>query len=281
MITIFLIAVTGFEYMLVDPVAQRVGMGYALAADGYSVNYNPAGLAYDTCGFYSASYLNYIAGTHFGYLGLERNQLGLGVRYFYSGAMKKTDSQGNEYGSFGTHFIDLAVGKGLFINDIGLGFSLKFIYERIDTLSCIGAGADLGGMYYFPDYDLQVGLALKNIGTTVKPFISEREALPYELNLSAVKHFRAGWIGLDLVKPALVDFGARLGGEYAINRMICLRASYNSLLSSMRTGGNGLDILTGITVGFGIKVSPLSVDFSYAPYFDLGGGLRISINIGG
>jgi hypothetical protein len=281
MITIFLIAVTGFEYMLVDPVAQRVGMGYALAADGYSVNYNPAGLAYDTCGFYSASYLNYIGGTHFGYLGLERNQLGLGARYFYSGSMKKTDSQGNEYGTFGTHFIDLTFGKGLFIQDVGLGFSLKLIYENIDSLYCIGAGADLGGLYYFPDYDLQVGLALKNVGTTLKPFITEREALPYELDLSAVKRFTSGWIGLDLVKPAFISFGARVGGEYEINRMFCLRASYNSTLSSMRTGNNGLDFLTGVMVGFGIKVMPLNVNFSYAPYFDLGGGLRISVNIGG
>jgi hypothetical protein len=256
-------------------------MGYALSADGYSVNYNPAGLAYDTCGFYSASYLNYIGGTHFGYLGWEKNQLGLGARYFYSGSMKKTDSQGNEYGTFGTHFIDLSFGKGLFIQDVGVGFSLKLIYENIDSLYCIGAGCDLGGMYYFPDYDLQVGLALKNLGTTLKPFIAEREALPYELDLSAVKRFAGGWIGLDLVKPAFISFGVRVGGEYEINRMFCLRASYNSLLSTMRTGNNGLDFLTGVTVGFGIKVAPLNVNFSYAPYFDLGGGLRISVNIGG
>jgi hypothetical protein len=281
MITLLLIAVTGYEYMLVDPVAQRVGMGYALAADGYSVNYNPSGLAYDTCAYYSASYLNYIAGTHFGYLGLEKNQLGLGVRYFYSGVMKKTDALGNEYGTFGAHFIDLNFGKGLFYKDFALGASVKLIYEKIDTLSSIGAGIDLGGMYDFPDYGIQVGVALKNLGASVKPFISEKEVLPYELDIGVVKHFTQGWIGMDLVKPALSNVGARIGGEYELSPLFCLRGSYNSLLSSLRTGNNGLDVLTGLTVGFGVKPAPLIVNFSYTPYFDLGGGFRISVSLGG
>ncbi len=281
MIILLLITVTGHEYLLVDPVAPRVGMGYALAADGYSVHYNPAGLAYDTCGFYSASYLNYIEGTHFGFLGYDKNQIGIGLRYFNGGRMKKTDAQGGEYGTFGAHFFDLNVGKGFFWNGLGVGGSLKLVYEMIDTLTAIGVGGDLGALYYLDDPELQLGLAVKNIGTTVKAYIQEKELFPYEINAGVAKVFSQGWLGLDLVKPALSGIGVRIGAEYAVATPVRLRVSYNSILSSMRTGSNGLDILTGLTVGFGVRVAPLIIDFSYSPYFDLGGGIRMSVSLGG
>lgn len=283
MLIFFIIAVTGFEYLLVDPIAQRVGMGYGLGADGYSVHYNPAGLSYSTSTetYYSTAYLNYIGGTHFGFLGFERSQIGLGIKYFYSGSMKKTDALGNEYGTFSTNFIDLNLGKGFFLKDIGLGASIKLVYENIDTLFSLGAGFDIGGLYILTPKNIQIGLAIKNIGSSMKPFIQSNETFPYEINLGFVKRFNEGWLGLDLVKPALVSFGVRLGGEYALNSMFSVKASYNSMLSSMRTGDNGLDILTGLVIGFAIKKSPILINYAYAPYFELGAGHRISISLGG
>ena len=66
---LFLTATIAYEYLLVDPIAHRAGMGYAQFDDGYSVFYNPAGLAYTVGSYYSASYLNYWVDTQFGYLG--------------------------------------------------------------------------------------------------------------------------------------------------------------------------------------------------------------------
>jgi len=280
MIITFLIASIGFEYLQVDPVAQRAGMGYALGADGYSVQYNPSGLCYSSEAYYSASYLNYIGGTHFGFLGYEKNQIGLGIRYFYSGSIKKTDALGNDFGSFCTNFIDLTFGKGFFYNDIGLGASLKLVYENIDSLFSLGGGVDIGGMYFLTDANIQIGLAIKNLGTCIKPFIDQKESMPYEINLGVAKRLEDGWVGVDLVKPALIDFGLRIGGEYSLNPLFSIKASYNTIQSSMRTG-NGGDILTGIMVGFAIRKNSLLINYVYAPYFDLGGGHRISISRGG
>jgi hypothetical protein len=280
MLIIFLIASTGFEYLQVDPVAGRACMGYAMAADGYSVNYNPAGLSISSAPFYSASYLGYIASTHFGYLGYENSQVGVGIKYFYSGSMKKTDALGNEYGSFSTNFIDLSVGKGFFINEIALGASLKFVYENIDSLFSLGAGIDVGAMYFFTDQNIQCGLALKNLGTTVKPFIEQKEALPYEIDLAVAKTSSKGWIGVDLVKPALIDIGVRLGGEYIVNQVFSVKASYSTLFSSMKTG-NGIDVLTGLNFGFCVSQNSIHISYIYTPYFDLGGGHRVSLSIGG
>lgn len=276
-----LIATIGFEYLSVDPVAHRVGMGYALFGDGYSVHYNPGGLAFAEDKYYSVSYLNYIAGTHFGYIGYESNQIGVGARYLYSGSMKKTDEFGNEYGSFGAHFIDINFGKGFFYKDIGLGVAIKAVYANIDTLNSLGAGIDIGAIYIIPEPEIQIGFAVKNIGYGIKPFIEDKEMFPYEITIGGIKQFAQGWVGLDIVKPALVNFGVRIGGAYTITPMFSLKASYNTLLSSMRTGSNGLDILAGLTVGFTVTVNKLFINYCYSPYFDLGGGHRISVSIGG
>ncbi len=276
-----LITSIGFEYLVVDPVAHRVGMGYALYGDGYSVQYNPGGLAFSYSPHYSLSYLNYIGGTHFGFLGYESKQIGVGVRYFNSGSMKKTDALGNEYGSFGVHFIDLNLGKGFVYKDIGLGVSLKTLYANIDTLYALGIGFDLGAIYILSKPKVQIGVAVKNIGTSVKPFITTNEIFPYEINVGAVKQFNQAWIGLDLVKPALTGFGLRIGGAYALTPIFILKTSYNSLLSTLRTESNGLDILTGLTIGITITTKNFLLDYSYSPYFDFGSGHRISISLGG
>lgn len=278
---LFLTATVGFEYLLVDPVAQRVGVGYAQVGDGYNVHYNPSGLAYTVGTYYCASYMHYIADTHFGYLGYERNQLGLGIRYFNGGSLKKTDAFGQEYGSFGVHFIDIAIGKGFTYHDLALGFTLRGVYQRIDTLFSLGVGVDAGALYVLEHPEVQIGFAIKNVGSGVKPFIESSESFPYELDASAVKNIGAGWLGLDIVKPAVMDYGVRIGAGYTILSNFEIKVSYNSLLSSLKTGDSGMDFLTGITLGIAVRKNAFCFNYSYTPYFDLGGGHRMSVSLGG
>ncbi len=280
-IFLFLLAITGYEYLNVDPVAQRTAMGYALFGDGYSVYYNPAGLAFSFEPYYSVSYLNYIAGTHLGYLGYENHQLGAGVHYFYSGLMKKTDVSGNEYGSFSANFLDLSVGKGFFLGEFGAGVTIKGVYENIDSLYSAGLGMDLGLLYLLSENEIQVGITVKNIGLGIKSFTDKKELFPYEIDLSGVKKFDETWIGLDLVQNALQGMGLRIGGSYEVTPNFKLNLSYNSLQSSMRTGSNGFDFLTGLVIGFSISKGRFHLSYCYAPYFDLGQGHRLTISIGG
>ncbi len=280
MILFLLLADIGFEYMLVDPVAERVGMGYALYGDGHNIYYNPAGIVLNTGTSYSFSYLNYIAGTHFGYIDYENNKLGAGIRYFYSGKMKKTDALGQEFGTFSTNFIDLNVGRGFTISNILLGASGKVVYQLIDTLYSIGIGVDFGGLYLFEQNKIQVGIALKNLGMAVKPFINDKELLPYDINLGICYRLEKGWLGIDLVKPALMNPGVRIGSGFEFTDFLTFRISYTSLLSQIKTD-SGLDFLAGLTLGFGVRKSRINVNYSYTPYFNLGQAHRLTIKIGG
>jgi hypothetical protein len=278
-IVISLITTIGFEFLSVDPVAHRAGMGYALHGDGYDVHYNPGGLAFSDVTQYSISYLNYFGGTHFGYLGYARRQIGFGLRYFNSGSMKKVDELGQEYGTFGVQHIDVNFGKGFTYQDVGIGVALKAVYSSIDTLNALGVGVDIGAIYKIPDPGVQVGLSVRNIGYGITAYIESNEMFPYEITLSAAKVMDAGWVGVDLVKPALLDFGVRVGGAYYINSLLHLKASYSTLLSAIRA--EGLGFLAGLTVGMGVSKDKFLLSYSYSPYFDLGGGHRISISYGG
>ncbi len=280
MLSLFLITTMGFEYLLVDPIAGRGGMGYGLGGDGYSLFYNPAGLVLNDRNYYSISYLNYISKTHFGYLGLEKEQFGIGIRYFYSGRIKKTNAQGEELGYFSTNFIDLNLGYGIPLHNFLIGGAMKMVYEKIDTLFSVGTGCDMGVLYFFPAENIGTGFTIKNIGATIKPFIEEKAAFPYELNLGVVRQFNSGWLGIDLVKPGLLNFGFRLGCEYRLNSVFSLKLTYTSLLSQMKQQ-TGIDFLTGIGIGFAIKKEPLVINYLYAPYFSLGQGHRITLKVGG
>lgn len=276
-----LVSTIGFEHLLVDPVAQRGGMGYALANDGYSLLYNPAGLAGADRTYFTASYLNYIGGTHFGFLGWEKPALGLGLRYFNAGTMKKTDALGNEYGTFGANFLDLCVGKGLRIRDVDCGITARFQYAQIDSLYALGAGLDIGVMYALSASGITFGAAAKNLGQGFKAFVSENDMMPYEITVAAAKQFPdQSWIALDIVKPALTGIGVRVGGEFRLFDAFGLVVSYSSLLSDMRTQ-TGLDIITGTTLGFNFRRDQLTIAYTYAPYFVLGDGHRLSVRFGG
>ncbi len=280
MLLFFLITLTGFEYLLVDPIADRAGMGYALFGDGHNTYYNPAGLVLNTGTSYSISYMNYVGGTHFGYLDYESNLLGAGIRYFYGGKIKKTDATGQELGYFSTNFIDVNLGKGLVINNIIFGANGRIVYELIDTLYSLGLGTDIGMLYSLDQEKIEIGITMKHLGVSVKPFISEREYFPIEFGIGAAHRFDSGWIGIDLVRPALLSFGVRLGGEYKFSQMFALRASYNSTLSQTKTD-TGLDLFAGITIGFGVKKGDININYSYTPYFALGQAHRLTIRIGG
>ncbi len=280
MLLFFLLTLTGFEHLLVDPIADRMGMGYALFGDGHNAHYNPAGLVLNTSTTYSASYMNYIAGTHFGYLDYENRVFGAGIKYFYSGKMKKTDATGQEFGDFSTNFIDLNIGKGIVINNVIFGVCGRIVYQLIDTLYALGIGTDIGMLYSLSQENIQLGITAKNLGASVKPFIKEREYFPVELGLGAARYFSSGWIGVDILHSAFNNLGIRLGGEYAFNPIIALRASYNSTLSQTKTD-TGLDFLAGISIGFGVKKGNININYSYTPYFALGQAHRLTIKIGG
>src|SRR5690606_16985070 len=59
----------------------------------------------------------------------------------------------------------------------------KFISSTLESYSSFGAALDVGLMYVYEDWDLQITGVARNIGTQFTPYHEEYEPLPFEVIL--------------------------------------------------------------------------------------------------
>jgi len=162
-----------------------------------------------------------------------------------------------------------------------IGFSVKWMYEKIDISSGSGLGFDVGGICSpFATtgktvlQDLTFGASVLNLGSKIK-FEKESFNLPTQYK-AGVKYFAERkqlqsdftW-SLDLVKSRDDDMKVHLGGEYGLHRTFKLRLGYQF----------GYDEKS-ISFGMGIKFKKYSIDYAFLPYkSDLGDVHCVSLDV--
>lgn len=160
-----------------------------------------------------------------------------------------------------------------FAEKIDLGFTFKWLYEKIDIHTASGIGFDLGGIYSIRD-DLKVGLVILNLGPKMK-FEEQKYPLPTFYKLGAVlarkdNYLKGNYrVALDLVKPKDDPLAVHIGAEYDFPQNFSLRLGYEF----------GYDE-KGITFGAGFRIKKYGIDYAFVPYSsDLGNTHRISLNV--
>ncbi len=284
----------GFNFLKIIPSAKEAAMANASIGlentsdlSGFGFWYNPAtGVTQPTFGM---SYLSYLAGINFGSIGYTKqapfsflNAGGIGVSFLNSGAIKRTDINGSELGTFSVSYLDIdAAGNITLMNEqMNAGMAIKVIYGSIDSFKGIGLATDLG-LRYKPDVKgLTIGVVIKNLGYQIKAFDIDRDKLPLDIGIGLGYNINNNVnLALDIHKPIdntlLVNFGA----EAWINKYVALRGGYNSLGKDYRTGGTS-DITSGLSVGLGVKYSRYQVDYSFTPMGDLGRLHHITVMFG-
>jgi len=282
---------TGGQFLKIIGGARPAALGGAFCAvsdDINSIGANPGGLAFLPKSEVSATYTVWFQDIKYNYLAYgmptKMGTFGLGVNMLSVTGIPKTDNTGAYVGGAtaetATKFgesdtaITLAYSKSISDN-LGLGLNLKIISMSIDDKSASSFAADLGGLYK-ASKKLDLGLALQNVGGTVK-FIDTADPLP--MNLKIGSKFQA----TDKLMLALdINYGtsdsvsnANLGVEYALalgdTMKLPVRLGYNSGLSDV---GGTAGISAGI--GFVLKDS-FGFDATWAPYGDLGDTMRVGL----
>lgn len=284
---------TGFAFLRIGPSAKTaamanasIGLPYNNEVSGFDFLNNPAfSISKANIGI---GYINYLADISMGAVGYTLpkpisflNTGGIGVTYLNSGPMKRTDEQGNELGTFTVSYLNLnAVGsKNLIEEQLSLGAGIKFLYGSIDSFVGFGTAFDFG-VHYKPSIEnLSVGAVVKNLGIMMKAFDNDDDKLPLDVGVGASYLVSNNiMFALDIHKPtdnsALFNFGI----QAALNNNIALRAGYNSLGKYYKTGGVS-DILSGLSMGLGIKYSKYQLDYSFTPMGDLGRLHHISLSL--
>ncbi len=269
---------TTASFLKIGVGARAAGMGeaYTAIADDASATYwNPAGMAAANRRQFIFQHNEWFGNINYEYLGyahpLERGgTVGGSLTYLDKGDIPRT-TYSNPFGAgLGSYEAQDFAGSvsyaASYRSDIDWGVTAKLIRQEIDDASATSFAVDGGVLYRTPYQGLTLGAALLNLGTAAK-FDERKEQLPLMFKAGAA--YRLQDVPLtfasDLVLLRGDQSSFRLGAEYTFNRLIDIRAGYNS--------ANDAD--NGWGCGFGINLDDLEINYAYVPYGDLGNTHRI------
>jgi long-subunit fatty acid transport protein len=252
----------------------------ALADDSGAVFVNPAGLAQFDAQEASLDFSTYLQDAKMGnlsYAGMAGgNRFGLGATFMTVGGLEKrglNDAVGAvpESGDFSSSdmALTLAYAKADFLPDdlpkLDGGFAVKFIRSAIDDKTAFAAAVD-AGLIYHATGKLNLALALQNLGTRMK-FDEESDPLPLNLRAGALYKVSPALNVTAEVNEYLQDekFYPSVGAEYWFRKAFALRGGYKFGYDTANLGSE-----VGLSLGFGVKVSGLGVDYAFLPFGDLG-----------
>lgn len=271
-----------------SPRAVAMGGAYsALADDSGAVFVNPAGLVQFDKQEAALDFSTYLQDAKMGnisYAGNVRdNRFGLGVTFMTVGGIERrglADTTGivPEAGTFDASdmAVTLCYAKKDFspelLPNLDGGFSAKFIRSAIDDESAYALAVDAGGIYRATD-KIKFSLALQNLGTKMK-FVDESDPLPLVVRAGGsyavsqrlqLAGELAGWLQDEKFYPSL-------GAEYWFRDALALRGGYKFGYDTANLGA-----LVGLSLGFGVKVQGLGVDYAFLPFGDLGNIHRFGV----
>lgn len=253
-----LVLISSFEFLNSPISSFSISKGNAVAGikgESFQIFINPAGLGYD----FSLSYYRYIGGTDIISLSkglyLLRNSIGIGTIIVNGGKMIERDTMGESLGVFYDANLIPYIGIYKSFNDLNLGVSFFFPYEKIFSYSSYGAGMNLGLLYSINE-NINAGLLLRNFGYIFKPFIDYRYFMNNELRLGVSYKDKSKYLGLDLMYP----FSFALGFRFNLTENITFNSGLNR--NSDLNTGEEVDILNGFIFGLDVKKGRINITYN-------------------
>ncbi|RMH56759.1 MAG: hypothetical protein D6679_08160 [Candidatus Hydrogenedentota bacterium] len=247
----------------------------ALSDNAAGLAFNPAGLVRPDRKELTASQVYWIEKSKFQHISLTyplgggRDAWGLSVLTFDPGTFDRT----NELGLFTGERLSardwlVTFGYGRELGRFwALGISGKYVMRKLSNYNASTFAIDLGLQYRPTSSPFLVGVAVQNLGGTLK-FIQEKERLPLTLRAGVSYPFfwRRIVLTADAVKVVDEDLKVSLGAEWSVLKPLALRLGWSSQ--------EGL--IKGITGGIGVTTGPLVLDYAYVPFNTFGGTHRFT-----
>jgi tetratricopeptide (TPR) repeat protein len=256
--------------------AMAMGSAYvALADDSSALRWNPAGLArvpQTQVGFHHNAWL----------AGISQDDLALVVRtqshgawalsqdYVDEGSFEGRDASGASTGGFAANRVGLSLGwAGGLGSDLNVGLSMHASRQTLadKTYDALAAGL---GLLYRPAANVQIGMDYNALGNS-----SSGDALASGIRFGASVELPAG--NLHALLAASTDLEPtgvnrlHLGSELKY-RNAAVRAGYLLNFQDDQWGG-----LNSMTLGGGLRLGAITLDYAYLPFGLLGDSHRISL----
>jgi len=252
----------------------------ALADDSGAIFLNPAGLASSNkkeMGFGFTSYLQDSKMGDFSYAcNLGENRFGIGINALSITGIEKrgtTDAVGivPKIGDFDATDMALTLafarknGMPEILENMDVGVSLKFVKSDIDSSSAFAVAVDAGVIYKMSE-KTNFSMVIQNLGTEMK-YEDEGDPLPLDFKFGFAHRYSPRLNLLAEVNEYFNDekFYAAFASEYWMREALALRCGYKFGYDTSNLGNE-----VGLSVGFGLKVSGIGIDYAYLPFGELG-----------
>ena len=275
------------------------GSGIAIIDDDVTLaDQNPALIGPELDMQLGFNYMHYMAGGNFagfryGMGAGERGAWAVGMRYLGYGAIKRYDADG--FNAAGDTFspTDIVI-EGTYAHDftdrLRGGINLKMAYSNYDARTAVALAADLGISYYDEEHDLSLAAVLKNAGGQLKRFNDHYDSLPIDLQLGYMQGLGNSPFSLaitatnltrwnlpyykhdsnsDEVSELTSNFGSNLfrhlifGLQYSPSEKFYAALAYN-YKTATDMSVYSRNILSGFSLGLGIRVKSFGVSVAYA-----------------
>ncbi|MGS0747208.1 type IX secretion system protein PorQ [Halpernia sp. GG3] len=199
----------------------------------------------------------------------------------------RTDESSQIFGNFGA--IDATIGAGYalqFEDNWTIGMNLNFITSKIDTYTSMAVGASAGVTYHNDKSNETASLLFRNFGYQFKPFNGVRETLPFRVDLGYTKILDDFPLAVTITAHDLqqlnisqdiningepIRWTRKVADHFSFGVELFPEQAFNVRLGYNVKRGNELAILdqrnfSGISAGFGIKISSFRFDYSHVRY---------------
>ncbi|NWF87994.1 MAG: PorV/PorQ family protein [Ignavibacteriaceae bacterium] len=265
---------TGLSFLKFGFGARNIAMadaGTAGANDISALYYNPAKL-YKTDGNEILFMHNeWIQDVRSEMLGVKSSIFGqpfaLGINVTNISDIEIRNKPGEAESTFDANYFSASISTAFGLTEsISAGISVKYLYEGLFTDESNGFGIDFGLEYETPIQNLALSAVIKNLGSMNK-LRDEETKLPSEFRIGGEYALRLSDSKFEIISAVEIqkyfdtdDFHLNMGAEVFYNRLIALRAGYQT----------GYDA-RGFTAGVGLCWGNLRFDYAFLP-FSLGLG---------
>lgn len=258
------------------------------------------------------NYVNYFAGINYGMVQYsmqagQSGNIGVGITYLNYGSFTEADPTGAITGSFGaSEYAFSVIWSKTWDSLFTFGASLKPVISHLDDYTSFGFAIDLGALYTSPSQRFSAGMVLKNAGMQLNDYAGEgKEKIPFEIEAGISQRLAHAPFRFSLTLRHLEKFNltndyndtlsyssttqaseffenvfrhAIFSVELIPHKNFYISAGYNyQRRSELKVDPRPAS--AGISWGFGINTSALSVGFGRATYHLGGSSNHIAIVI--
>ncbi|SDI38695.1 type IX secretion system protein PorQ [Chryseobacterium jejuense] len=298
-----------YPFLNVPVSARQAALGGdAISIRDYDVSFaiaNPSLLNKDSDKQLSVNATAYLADSKYGTIAYAKDfenghMATINARYMSYGSIPRTDESGFQDGEYKAS--DVAIGAGYayqFEEDWTIGGGLNFVTSKIDNYTSSAISGTAGITYHNKKNKEVLSLVLRNFGFQLKSFNGTRENLPFRVDIGYTRILKNFPLAITITAHDLQQFnisseynkdgqevkaGRKIADHFSLGAELFPEKNFNIRLGYNVKRGNELAVadqrnFSGLSGGFGIKVSRFRIDYAHIRYHNSSNVNQIGISM--